>query len=67
MTRRVESVMMRCWCEKNRTVPEMTKRSNQRITREGLFVGGWFVWLCNDGGGRLREKSGGEIRTKNGR
>jgi hypothetical protein len=35
--------MMRCWCEKNKKLPEMMKRSNQRITREGLFVCWWSV------------------------
>ena len=56
--------MIRCWCEKNKKVPEMIKRSNQIITREGLFVGGRFVSFCDDGGGRSRKKSGGRLERK---
>jgi hypothetical protein len=55
---------MRCWCEKNKKLPEMMKRSNQRITREGMFVGGRCVWFCDDGGGMSRKQSGGRLQRK---
>lgn len=60
-----EQQTRRCYCNKNKKVPEMKLRSNQRITRGMLYFGGRFVWyVIMAAEGRGRKSKGVEQKTE---